>query len=178
MEDVRGEIRRSTVFRFDWFFRSRTARELLRRAEALVRMIVKETEAPKPPRALPAAPVWYTKTATTAPNRQNRQLEPERIVRLIPDPRVAALVSPVPVVGHGNANKDDDGLCYVLVEDSDDDAEAQGAVNGDDDDRDAAGKRDAWLVVDDANGDDSGDGGRGGGDGTDAKRQKVVDPFF
>ena len=41
-DDIRTEIRKSDVFRFDWFFKSRTAKDLAIRAELLVRLIEKE----------------------------------------------------------------------------------------------------------------------------------------
>jgi len=41
-DDIRAEIRKNDVFRFDWFFKSRTAKDLASRAELLVRLIEKE----------------------------------------------------------------------------------------------------------------------------------------
>jgi len=41
-ETIRSEIRRAWEFRFDWFFKSRTATELQRRCDTLVRLIEKE----------------------------------------------------------------------------------------------------------------------------------------
>lgn len=41
-ETVRAEIRRAWEFRFDWFFKSRSAAELQRRCDILVRLIEKE----------------------------------------------------------------------------------------------------------------------------------------
>ncbi|ORX79706.1 hypothetical protein K493DRAFT_243417, partial [Basidiobolus meristosporus CBS 931.73] len=41
-EKIRGEIRRSPLFRFDWFFKSRTATELARRCNTLIGLIQKE----------------------------------------------------------------------------------------------------------------------------------------
>jgi len=41
---IRQEIRKSWLFRFDWFFKSRSAEEIKRRCEALIRMIEKEYE--------------------------------------------------------------------------------------------------------------------------------------
>jgi SWI/SNF-related matrix-associated actin-dependent regulator of chromatin subfamily A member 5 len=43
-EVIRQEIRKSWLFRFDWFFKSRSAEELKRRCEVLIRMIEKEFE--------------------------------------------------------------------------------------------------------------------------------------
>jgi SWI/SNF-related matrix-associated actin-dependent regulator of chromatin subfamily A member 5 len=56
-DELKAEIRKSHLFRFDWFFKSRTAQELQKRCEALVRLIEKEnedaTEAIKPKSAAP-----------------------------------------------------------------------------------------------------------------------------
>jgi len=65
-DELKAEIRKSHLFRFDWFFKSRTAQELQKRCEALVRLIEKENEdateaikpkstAPKPAAAAGAA---------------------------------------------------------------------------------------------------------------------------
>jgi SWI/SNF-related matrix-associated actin-dependent regulator of chromatin subfamily A member 5 len=43
-EQIRQEIRKSWLFRFDWFFKSRSAEEIKRRCEVLIRMIEKEFE--------------------------------------------------------------------------------------------------------------------------------------
>ncbi|KAK9722597.1 chromatin remodeling complex Adenosinetriphosphatase [Basidiobolus ranarum] len=41
-ENIRNEIRRSPLFRFDWFFKSRTTTELARRCNTLIGLIQKE----------------------------------------------------------------------------------------------------------------------------------------
>jgi len=41
---IRQDIRKSWLFRFDWFFKSRSSEEIKRRCEALIRMIEKEFE--------------------------------------------------------------------------------------------------------------------------------------
>eukprot|EP00924_Labyrinthula_sp_SR-Ha-C_P000515 augustus_masked-scaffold_27-processed-gene-1.2-mRNA-1 protein AED:0.03 eAED:0.03 QI:0/-1/0/1/-1/1/1/0/1102 len=41
-EQIKQEIRKSWLFRFDWFFKSRTAVELQRRGDTLIRLIEKE----------------------------------------------------------------------------------------------------------------------------------------
>ncbi len=43
-EVIRSEIRRSWRFRFDWFFKSRNAFDLQRRADTLIRLVEKENE--------------------------------------------------------------------------------------------------------------------------------------
>ncbi|KAL6073870.1 ISWI chromatin-remodeling complex ATPase CHR11 [Balamuthia mandrillaris] len=43
-EQLKMEIRKSWLFRFDWFFKSRTPIELSRRCDALIRMIEKENQ--------------------------------------------------------------------------------------------------------------------------------------
>ena len=43
-DDIRAEVRRSWMFRFDWFLKSRTAAELQKRADYLVKLIEKENE--------------------------------------------------------------------------------------------------------------------------------------
>lgn len=43
-DQLKQEIRKSWLFRFDWFFKSRTAVELQRRGDVLIRMIEKETD--------------------------------------------------------------------------------------------------------------------------------------
>ena len=43
-DDIKVEVRRSWQFRFDWFLRSRTATELKRRVDSLIRLIEKENE--------------------------------------------------------------------------------------------------------------------------------------
>lgn len=39
---IRGEIHRNPQFRFDWFMKSRSAKEIQNRAEQIVRFIEKE----------------------------------------------------------------------------------------------------------------------------------------
>jgi len=41
-DGLKAEIRRSPLFRFDWFLKSRTPAELNRRCDALIRMVEKE----------------------------------------------------------------------------------------------------------------------------------------
>jgi len=43
-DELKAEIRKSYLFRFDWFLKSRTAQELQRRCDQLVRLIEKEQE--------------------------------------------------------------------------------------------------------------------------------------
>jgi len=43
-DELRSEIRQSWVFRFDWFFKTRTSSELSRRVDFLVRTIEKEIQ--------------------------------------------------------------------------------------------------------------------------------------
>jgi SWI/SNF-related matrix-associated actin-dependent regulator of chromatin subfamily A member 5 len=43
-EELKAEIRKNWMFRFDWFIKSRTPQELGRRVESLIRMIEKESE--------------------------------------------------------------------------------------------------------------------------------------
>lgn len=43
-EELKAEVRRSPEFRFNWFIKSRTAVELKRRLDILVRVIEKENE--------------------------------------------------------------------------------------------------------------------------------------
>ena len=43
-DQLKQEIRKSWLFRFDWFFKSRTAVELQRRGDVLIRMIEKERD--------------------------------------------------------------------------------------------------------------------------------------
>ena len=43
-EELKAEIRKHWLFRFDWFFKSRTPAELGRRVETLVRLVEKEAE--------------------------------------------------------------------------------------------------------------------------------------
>ena len=43
-EALKAEVRKSWMFRFDWFFKSRTPQELGRRCETLVRLVEKELE--------------------------------------------------------------------------------------------------------------------------------------
>jgi len=43
-EELKAEIRKNWMFRFDWFIKSRTPQELGRRVESLIRMIEKEEE--------------------------------------------------------------------------------------------------------------------------------------
>ncbi|KAL0485675.1 chromatin-remodeling complex ATPase [Acrasis kona] len=47
-EEVRNEIKNSFEFRFDWFFKSRTAMEIQRRCDSLIRLIEKEHESDLP----------------------------------------------------------------------------------------------------------------------------------
>lgn len=41
-DELREEVRRSWLFRFDWFIKTRSAQELQRRVDALVKLIEKE----------------------------------------------------------------------------------------------------------------------------------------
>lgn len=43
-DEIKGEVRRSWMFRFDWFLKSRTASELQKRADYIVKLIEKENE--------------------------------------------------------------------------------------------------------------------------------------
>lgn len=43
-EKIRQEIKRSSMFRFDWFIKSRTALELNRRCATLILCLMKEHE--------------------------------------------------------------------------------------------------------------------------------------
>jgi SWI/SNF-related matrix-associated actin-dependent regulator of chromatin subfamily A member 5 len=43
-DELKAEIRKHWLFRFDWFFKSRTPAELGRRVETLVRLVEKEAE--------------------------------------------------------------------------------------------------------------------------------------
>eukprot|EP01024_Parvocaulis_polyphysoides_P043035 TRINITY_DN3928_c0_g4_i1.p1 TRINITY_DN3928_c0_g4~~TRINITY_DN3928_c0_g4_i1.p1 ORF type:complete len:714 (+),score=99.52 TRINITY_DN3928_c0_g4_i1:319-2460(+) len=43
-DELKSEIRKSPLFRFDWFIKSRTAQELSRRCETLIRLIEKEMD--------------------------------------------------------------------------------------------------------------------------------------
>ena len=43
-EEVKAEVRRSWMFRFDWFLKSRTAAELQKRADYLIKCVEKENE--------------------------------------------------------------------------------------------------------------------------------------
>ena len=43
-EELKTEIRKNWMFRFDWFFKSRTPQELQRRCDTLIRLIEKENE--------------------------------------------------------------------------------------------------------------------------------------
>eukprot|EP00884_Botryococcus_braunii_P010359 jgi/Botrbrau1/19324/Bobra.0073s0055.1 len=43
-DELKAEIRKSWRFRFDWFFKSRTAQELARRCDTLIRLVEKENE--------------------------------------------------------------------------------------------------------------------------------------
>lgn len=56
-DQLKQEIRKSWLFRFDWFFKSRTAVELQRRGDVLIRLIEKEKESNKPSKrkSVPAA---------------------------------------------------------------------------------------------------------------------------
>ena len=46
-DEMKACIRRHWLFRFDWFFKSRTPTELGRRVEQLVRLVQEETSGPK-----------------------------------------------------------------------------------------------------------------------------------
>ena len=43
-EEIKAEVRRSWMFRFDWFLKSRTAAELQKRADYLIKLVEKENE--------------------------------------------------------------------------------------------------------------------------------------
>uniref|UniRef100_A0A7S0QUG6 Chromatin-remodeling complex ATPase n=2 Tax=Pyramimonas obovata TaxID=1411642 RepID=A0A7S0QUG6_9CHLO len=43
-DELKSEIRKSYLFRFDWFFKSRTAQELQKRCDQLVRLVEKEND--------------------------------------------------------------------------------------------------------------------------------------
>jgi SWI/SNF-related matrix-associated actin-dependent regulator of chromatin subfamily A member 5 len=47
---LKDEVRRAWQFRFDWFIKSRSAAELGRRVDVLIRIIEKEGRKPKPAR--------------------------------------------------------------------------------------------------------------------------------
>jgi len=70
-DELKSEIRKSYLFRFDWFFKSRTAQELQKRCDQLVRLVEKENddlepEAPKKQirKATPAEPAGVKRTAS------------------------------------------------------------------------------------------------------------------
>lgn len=73
-DELKAEIRKSHLFRFDWFFKSRTAQELQKRCEALVRLIEKEnedaTEAFKPKSAAPKPAAAATAAAGAGGKRK------------------------------------------------------------------------------------------------------------
>jgi SLIDE len=41
-EQIRAQIKTAALFRFDWFFKSRTSAELMRRCQSLIGMVHKE----------------------------------------------------------------------------------------------------------------------------------------
>lgn len=43
-EDLKAEIRKSWLFRFDWYFKSRTPQELAKRVETLVKLVEREMD--------------------------------------------------------------------------------------------------------------------------------------
>ena len=43
-EELKAEVRKSFLFRFDWFIKSRTPQELGRRCDTLIRIVERENE--------------------------------------------------------------------------------------------------------------------------------------
>ncbi|KAJ3220341.1 hypothetical protein HDU67_000008 [Dinochytrium kinnereticum] len=77
-EKIREEIKHSTLFRFDWFIKSRTAVEIQRRCQTLISLIQKEEaeETEREERKRKAAPVTTPKSEKGMKKKRNCDVDP------------------------------------------------------------------------------------------------------
>ncbi|KAF9992796.1 hypothetical protein BGZ79_002659 [Entomortierella chlamydospora] len=97
---IRDEIRKSPIFRFDWFLKSRTPLELQRRCAYLIKCLISDDKADEPVKAVKKedAPAKKSKAAATSSSRASpaSSLKASPAVSRKGSPAVSGKASPVP----------------------------------------------------------------------------------
>ncbi|KAF9172315.1 hypothetical protein BGX21_003396 [Mortierella sp. AD011] len=97
---IRDEIRKSPIFRFDWFLKSRTPLELQRRCAYLIKCLISDDKADEPVRAVKKedTPAKKSKAAATSSSRASpaSSLKASPAVSRKGSPAVSGKASPVP----------------------------------------------------------------------------------
>jgi hypothetical protein len=135
---LKDEVRRAWQFRFDWFIKSRSAAELGRRVDVLIRIIEKEGRKPK------STAVAVTTTESTKPKPRTTANSSSVVATALPPrkraKKAAAANSSVASTNDNNDNTNNDD------DDDDDDDENDDDDNNDDDNNDNAADVDADLA--------------------------------
>ncbi|KAF9358218.1 hypothetical protein BGX26_002222 [Mortierella sp. AD094] len=97
---IRDEIRKSPIFRFDWFLKSRTPLELQRRCAYLIKCLISDDKADEPVKAVKKedAPAKKSKVAATSSGRASpaSSLKASPAVSRKGSPAVSGKASPAP----------------------------------------------------------------------------------
>ena len=119
-EELKMEIRKAWEFRFDWFFKSRTAVELQRRCDSLIRVIEKEDED-------------RTGIRTSKPPSRRGRKPGSTKAKLEAKKKAAAAAAAAAAAGDGSGDGDDNDDDDDDDVDDDDDDDNDDDESGDDD---------------------------------------------